>query len=72
MQGVTSPLAFPFCRDVKPENIVVEGGRSGGKVYLVDFGSVQVGGDGGGYESSIRGSPGLVHGWHCAGLAANR
>ncbi len=31
------------CRDVKPENIVVEGGQSGGKAYLVDFGSVQVG-----------------------------
>ncbi|KAL4434687.1 hypothetical protein ABPG77_002810 [Micractinium sp. CCAP 211/92] len=27
--------------DVKPENIVVEGAHSRGKVYLVDFGSVQ-------------------------------
>ncbi|KAL4447567.1 hypothetical protein ABPG75_004786 [Micractinium tetrahymenae] len=31
----------PAVRDVKPENIVVEGGRSGGKVFLVDFGGVQ-------------------------------
>ncbi|KAL4447566.1 hypothetical protein ABPG75_004785, partial [Micractinium tetrahymenae] len=28
-------------RDVKPENIVVEGGTSGGRVFLVDFGAVQ-------------------------------
>ncbi|GAB4823289.1 hypothetical protein N2152v2_010335 [Parachlorella kessleri] len=28
-------------RDVKPENIVIEGGRAGGKVLLVDFGGVQ-------------------------------
>jgi serine/threonine protein kinase len=30
------------CRDVKPENIVLEDSRSGGRVYLVDFGGVQV------------------------------
>ena len=29
------------CRDVKPENIVLEGGKAGGRVYLVDFGGVQ-------------------------------
>ena len=28
-------------RDVKPENIVLEGGQAGGNVYLVDFGGVQ-------------------------------
>ena len=28
-------------RDVKPSNIVVGGGKSGGRVYLVDFGGVQ-------------------------------
>jgi len=28
-------------RDVKPSNIVIEGGRTGGRVYLVDFGGVQ-------------------------------
>lgn len=28
-------------RDVKPSNIVVEGGRAGGRVFLVDFGGVQ-------------------------------
>ena len=29
------------CRDVKPENIVLEGGKTGGRVFLVDFGGVQ-------------------------------
>ena len=28
-------------RDVKPENVVLSGGRSGGRVFLVDFGGVQ-------------------------------
>lgn len=28
-------------RDVKPDNIVLEGGKWGGRVYLVDFGGVQ-------------------------------
>lgn len=32
------------CRDVKPDNVVIEGGRTGGRVFLVDFGGVQVGG----------------------------
>ncbi len=27
---------------LQPENIVIEGGAWGGKVYLVDFGGVQV------------------------------
>lgn len=30
------------CRDVKPENIILEGDRPGGRVFLVDFGGVQV------------------------------
>ncbi len=30
-------------RDVKPENIILEGGKPGGKVYLVDFGGIQQG-----------------------------
>ena len=29
-------------RDVKPENVILGGGKTGGKVYLVDFGGVQV------------------------------
>ena len=29
-------------RDVKPENVVLGGGRAGGRVFLVDFGGVQV------------------------------
>lgn len=29
------------CRDIKPNNIVVEGGKTGGRVFLVDFGGVQ-------------------------------
>ncbi|KAK9809971.1 hypothetical protein WJX72_002794 [[Myrmecia] bisecta] len=28
-------------RDVKPENLVLEGGKAGGRVFLVDFGGVQ-------------------------------
>ena len=28
-------------RDVKPENVVLGGGRAGGRVFLVDFGGVQ-------------------------------
>ncbi|EFN53197.1 hypothetical protein CHLNCDRAFT_32227, partial [Chlorella variabilis] len=28
-------------RDVKPDNIVIEGGKTGGRVFLVDFGGVQ-------------------------------
>lgn len=28
-------------RDIKPSNIVIEGGRTGGRVFLVDFGGVQ-------------------------------
>lgn len=30
-------------RDVKPENIIIEGGKPGGKVFLVDFGGIQQG-----------------------------
>ena len=29
-------------RDIKPGNVVLEGGKEGGRVYLVDFGGVQV------------------------------
>lgn len=29
------------CRDIKPDNIVLEGGVTGGRVFLVDFGGVQ-------------------------------
>ena len=32
-------------RDVKPENIILEGGKPGGKVFLVDFGGVLQGTD---------------------------
>ena len=28
-------------RDVKPANVIIEGGRTGGRVFLVDFGGVQ-------------------------------
>ena len=38
-QGSRSPLLL--CRDIKPENIVLEGGKAGGQVRLVDFGGVQ-------------------------------
>lgn len=34
-------LKLELFRDVKPENIVLEGGKSGGRVFLVDFGGVQ-------------------------------
>lgn len=34
-------MLFGHGRDVKPENIVLEGGKAGGRVYLVDFGGVQ-------------------------------
>lgn len=30
-----------LCRDVKAENVVLEGGKVGGRVFLVDFGGVQ-------------------------------
>lgn len=30
-------------RDVKPENIILQGGKPGGKVFLVDFGGIQQG-----------------------------
>jgi serine/threonine protein kinase len=30
-----------LCRDVKAENVVLEGGKAGGRVFLVDFGGVQ-------------------------------
>ena len=30
-------------RDVKPENIILEGGKPGGKIFLVDFGGIQRG-----------------------------
>ncbi len=29
-------------QDVKPDNIILEGGQWGGRVFLVDFGGVQV------------------------------
>lgn len=40
---MTVRLRRSFCmhRDVKAENIVLEGGKAGGRVYLVDFGGVQ-------------------------------
>lgn len=30
-----------YHRDIKPSNIVLEGGKAGGRVFLVDFGGVQ-------------------------------
>ena len=30
-------------RDVKPENIILEGSKPGGKIFLVDFGGIQQG-----------------------------
>lgn len=30
------------CRDIKPENVLLQGGQSDGKVFLVDLGGVQV------------------------------
>lgn len=44
-------------RDVKPENIVLEGGKAGGRVYLVDFGGVQAAAMQNEYASTIIG-------WH--------
>ena len=29
------------CRDIKPQNILLQNGKPGGQVYLVDFGGVQ-------------------------------
>ncbi len=40
-RSVANHLTAP-CRDVKPENIILEGDRPGGRVFLVDFGGVQV------------------------------
>lgn len=41
MYAMNRRLSACRCRDVKPENIVLEGGKAGGRVYLVDFGGVQ-------------------------------
>ncbi|CAL5229641.1 g13005 [Coccomyxa viridis] len=50
-------------RDVKAENIVLEGGQAGGRVYLVDFGGVQAAaaaGDGNQSGSTIIGTYGYM------------
>ena len=57
-------------RDVKPENVVLEGGRwGGGKAFLVDFSGVAAaalaaseggGGGGGGGSSAASSSPGTT------------
>ena len=39
----SSPAIQVVHRDVKPENIIIEGGKPGGKVFLVDFGGIQQG-----------------------------
>ncbi len=51
------------CRDVKAENIVLEGGQAGGRVYLLDFGGVQAAaaaGDGNQSGSTIIGTYGYM------------
>ena len=40
---LSSPAFQVVHRDVKPENIILEGGKPGGKVFLVDFGGIQQG-----------------------------
>jgi serine/threonine protein kinase len=35
------PPTHVLCRDIKPENVVLEGGKWDGRVYLIDFGGVQ-------------------------------
>ena len=42
MRGMYQLHLTPSRRDVKPENIVLEDSQPGGRVYLVDFGGVQV------------------------------
>ena len=47
-------------RDVKPENVVLEGGQAGSRVFLVDFGGVQAAaaGDASSFGSTIIGTYG--------------
>ncbi len=40
--GATEQSSHARRRDIKPENVVIEGGKPGGRVFLVDFGGVQV------------------------------
>jgi hypothetical protein len=48
-------------RDVKPSNIVIEGGKTGGRVFLVDFGGVQaVAATGGMPGSTVIGTYGFM------------
>ena len=48
-------------RDVKPDNIVLGGGKAGGQVYLVDFGGVQAAALSQDYNSTIIGNTGRIH-----------
>jgi len=41
LQYLSSRRPAVVHRDVKPSNIVIEGGKTGGRVFLVDFGGVQ-------------------------------
>lgn len=39
--GASEQSSHAHRRDIKPENVVIEGGKPGGRVFLVDFGGVQ-------------------------------
>ena len=49
-------------RDIKPDNIVLEGGKAGGRVFLVDFGGVQAAAAGEGFAlgSTVIGTYGYM------------
>ena len=46
---------------MKPENIVLEEGKAGGRVYLVDFGGVQAAALDQDFGSTIIGATPLIH-----------
>ena len=55
---------------MKPENIVLEGGKAGGRVYLVDFGGVQAAAMNQDFGSTVIGTEILSHGQHRAAFHA--